>query len=95
MEMVTLSVYFNVEAIVRHYHAYQSVSIAVGEKNKKLPCQRKGANSEDLFAVVVTTGELIIGREKFPVFSILRQISQFTVDIQDLRLKQTVLDSSA
>ena len=35
MEMVILSVYFNVEAIVRHYHAYQSVSIAVGEKKKK------------------------------------------------------------
>ena len=38
-------------------------------KKKKLPCQRKGANSKDLFAVVVTTGELIIGREKFPQFS--------------------------
>ena len=62
---------------------------------KKLPCQRKGANSEDLFPVAVTTGELIIGRKKFPVFLILRQISQFTVDILDLRLKQTVLDSSA
>ena len=62
---------------------------------KKLPCQRKGANSEDVFAVAVTTGELIIGREKFPVFLIVRQISQFTVNILDLRLKQTVLDSSA
>ena len=91
--MVNLSVYFNFEAIVRHYYAYQSMSIAVGEK--KLPCQRKGANSEDVFAVAVTTGELIIGREKFPVFLIVRQISQFTVNILDLRLKQTVLDSSA
>ena len=67
MEMVTLSVYFKVKAIVRHYHAYQSVSITVSEK--KLPCQRKGANSEGLFAVAVMTGELIIGREKFPQFS--------------------------
>ena len=29
MEMVTLSVYFNVETLVRRYHAYQSVSVAV------------------------------------------------------------------
>ena len=42
MEMVTLSVYFDVETIVRRNHAYQSVSIAVGEK---LLCQRKGANT--------------------------------------------------
>ena len=58
MKMATLS---NVETIVRHYYAYQSVSVAVGEK---LPCQWEGANSEDLFAVAVTTGKLIIGREK-------------------------------
>ena len=34
---------------------YQSVSGAVG---KELQCQREGANSEDLFAVAVMTGEL-------------------------------------
>ena len=56
MEMVTLSVYFNIKMTVRCYHAYQSVSVAVG---KELPCQREGANSEDLFAVVVMTGELL------------------------------------
>ena len=44
-EMVTLSVYFNVEMILRRYHAYQSVSVAV---DKTLPCQREGSNSEDL-----------------------------------------------
>ena len=66
VEIVTLSVYFNVETIVRGYHVYQSVSFAVGEK---LPCQSEGANAEDLFAVAVTTGELIIGREKFPTFA--------------------------
>ena len=49
METVTLSEYFNVKTTVR---SYQSVSVAVGEE---LPCQRKGANSEDLFAVVVMT----------------------------------------
>ena len=64
--MVTLSVYFNIERIVRRYHAYQSVSVTVSEK---LPCQREGANSEDLFAVAVMTGELIIGRKKFPQFA--------------------------
>ena len=54
MEMVTLSVYFNVKTTVRRQHAYQNVSVAVGEK---LPCQREGANSEDLFAVAVMTGK--------------------------------------
>ena len=63
MEMVTLSVYFNVKTTVRRYHAYQSVSVAVGEE---LPCQREGANSKDLFAVAVMTGS-IVGREKFPL----------------------------
>ena len=56
MEMVTLSVYFNVEMIVRRCHAYQSVLVAVDEK---LPCH------VDLFIVALMTGELIIGREKF------------------------------
>ena len=36
---------------------------------RKKTAMPKGANSEDLFAVVVTTGELIIGHEKFPQFS--------------------------
>ena len=54
-QMVTLSMNFNVKTIVRRQHAYQSVSVAVG---KELPCQREGANSEDLFAVAVMTGEL-------------------------------------
>ena len=54
-EMATHSVYFNVKTTVRGKDAYQSVSVAVGEE---LPCQREGANSEDLFAVAVMTGEL-------------------------------------
>ena len=92
MEMVTLSVYFNVEAIVRHYHAYQSVSITVGKKT--LPCQGKGANSEDLFAVAVMTGELIIGREKFPQF--LDSTTNKSIYCRYTgSLAQTVLDSSA
>ena len=37
-----LRVYFNIEMIVRHYLAYQSVWVAVG---KELPCQREQANS--------------------------------------------------
>ena len=40
-------------------NTHQSVWVAVGDK---LPCQREQANSEDLFAVVVTKGELILGR---------------------------------
>ena len=56
MEMMTLSVYFNVEMIVRRCHVYQSVLVAVDEK---LPCHM------DLFIVAVMTGELIIGREEF------------------------------
>ena len=55
MEMVTLSVYFYVKTTVRRYHAYKSMSVAVSEE---LPCQREGANSEDLFTVAVMTGEL-------------------------------------
>ena len=54
MEMVTLSVYFNVKMTVRRWHAYQSVSVAVSEE---LQCQREGANSEDLFAVAVMTAK--------------------------------------
>ena len=45
-----LRVCFNVETIVRGYHAYQSVWVAVGEE---LPCQSEQANSEDPFTVVV------------------------------------------
>ena len=65
-EMVTLGVYFNVEMILRRYHAYQSVSDAF---DKKLPCQREGSNSEDLFTDAVMTGKLIIGHEKFLQFA--------------------------
>ena len=65
-EMVTLSVYFNVEMILRRYHAYQSVLVTV---DKKLPCQREGSNSEDLFTNAVMTGKLIIGHEKFLQFA--------------------------
>ena len=81
MEMMTLSVYF-VKTIVRRYHAYQSVSVAVSEK---LPRQREGANSEDLFAVAVTTGKLIVGSRKFPVFSsFYNKIGQFSVELLGL-----------
>ena len=65
-EMVTLGVYFNVEMILRRYHAYQSVLVTV---DKKLPCQREGSNSEDLFTDAVMTGKLIIGHEKFLQFA--------------------------
>ena len=63
---MTLSVYFNVETMVRRYHAYQSVSVAVGEN-----CLGELTLSRlYLFAVAVTTGELIVvGREKFPQFA--------------------------
>ena len=66
------------------------MSVAVGEK---LPCQREGANSEDLFTVAVTTGELVVGREKFPQFAqrFYDKIGQFSVDLLDLRLEDTVL----
>ena len=50
--MVTLSMYFNIKMTVRCWHAYQSVSVTVGEE---LPYQREGANSKDLFAVAVMT----------------------------------------
>ena len=33
---------------------------------KNCHAKRKGANSEDLFAVAVMTSELIVGRKKFP-----------------------------
>ena len=37
------------------------MSVTVG---KTLSCQREGANPENLFAVAVMTGELIISHEK-------------------------------
>ena len=63
------------------------MSVAVGEK---LPCQREGANSEDLFAVAVTTGELIIGRENFR--RLLDVSTTNRSNLLDLRLEETVLD---
>ena len=54
-QMVTLSMNLNVKTTVRRQHAYQNVSVAV---SKELPCQREGANSEDVFAVAVMTGKL-------------------------------------
>ena len=47
--------YFRDKIISDHTPAYQSLSVAVGEE---LPCQRERANSEDLFAAGVMTGEL-------------------------------------
>ena len=61
--MVTPS---DVEMILRRYHAYQSVSVAV---DKKLPWQREGSNSQDLFTDAVTTGKLIVGHEIFLQFA--------------------------
>ena len=52
--------------VLRCYHAYQSVSVAVA---KKLPCQRERSNSEDLLTVARMTGKLIVGREKFLQFA--------------------------
>ena len=57
---------------------------------EKLPCQREGANSEDLFAVAVTTGELIIGRENFR--RLLDVSTTNRSNLLDLRLEETVLD---
>ena len=67
----------------------------VGEE---LQCQREGANSEDLFEVVVTTGELIIiGHEKFLQCAqcFYNKIGQFSGDLLVLWLKEAVLDLSA
>ena len=75
---------FNVETIVR-----LSKSVAVSEK---LPCQREGPNSEDLFAVAASWS--YIGREKFPLFArcFYDKTGQPSVDILDLRLEGTVFD---
>ena len=80
MKMVTLSVYFNSETIVRHYHTYQSVWVAV---SKKLPCEREGVNSEGLFAVVFTTGDLIADQEKISAdcSMLLRQNRSMLLDL--------------
>ena len=76
---------FSVKTIVR-----LSKSVAVSEK---LPCQREGANSEDLFAVAASWS--YIGREKFPLFArcFYDKTGQPSVDILDLRLEGTVFDS--
>ena len=90
MKTVILSVYFNIKMTIRHYDAYQSVSVAVGAK---LPCQREGANSEDLFAVVVMTGELIVGCGKFMQFArwfYEQQFSGSTAQTHCARLPQLV-----
>ena len=51
---------------------------------------------EDPVAVAVTTGELIVGREKFPQFArcFYNQIGQFSVKLLDPRLEDIVLVSS-
>lgn len=54
-----LSVQFSVEAMVRGYHAYESVWVAV--VGEELACKRERGNSEDPFAVAVTKGERIVG----------------------------------
>ena len=57
----------------------------------------EGANSEGLFAVAVMTGELIVGREKFPQFA-RWFYDKISVDLLNLRFKHTVfgfLSSSA
>ena len=64
----------------------------VGEE---LQCQREGANSEDLFEVVVTTGALIIiGHEKFLQCAqcFYNKIGQFSGDLLVLWLKEAVSD---
>ena len=61
-----LSMYLNVEMILRGYHTYQSVWVDVG---KELPCQRERDISEDQFTVAVMTGGLIIGCKTFLLFA--------------------------
>ena len=82
--------YFNAEKIVRGYYAYQSMWVAVGQE---LPCLRERANYEDPFTVVVTTGKLIIGYQKFPQFArcFYDKMGQFSVDLRDLQFDDNVL----
>ena len=55
---------------------------------------KEGANSEDLFGVAVTTGELIVGREKFTQFArcFYDKIGQFSINLLVPRLEEAVLD---
>ena len=90
MEMVTLPgnsvcISIHIEMIVRGYHAYQNMWIAVGEE---LPRQRERANFEGSFAVAVTAGELIVGHKKFQRFAqcFYDKMGQFSVELLDLKL---------
>ena len=87
---MTISVYFNVKMIVRRYHAYQSVSVAVSKKTTMGNCQTQrsvhscGDNKRVDRLRKISTVCLML----------LQQTGQFSVDLLDLCLKETVLDSS-
>ena len=73
-DKITLSDYtpYNFPHVFQHQNDIKTLpclSKRVGCCCKKLPCQREGSNSEDLFTVAVMTGKLIIGRKKFLQFA--------------------------
>ena len=62
-----LSMYFNIKTT--HSKTLARLSKRVGCCQKKTAKRKEGANSEDLFAVAVMTGELIVGRKNFSQFA--------------------------
>ena len=69
-DKITLSDHtpYNFPHVFQHQNDIKTLpclSKRVGCCRKKLPCQREGSNSEDLFTVAVMTGKLIVGRENF------------------------------
>ena len=72
---------------------YQSVSVAVGEK---LPCQKEELTRGSVRSCGDDRRVDHRSRNVSAVCSmLLRQISKFSVNLLDLRLEETVLDSSA
>ena len=62
-----LSMYFNIKTT--HSKTLARLSKCVGCCQKKTAKRKEGANSKDLFAVAVMTGELIVGRKNFSQFA--------------------------
>ena len=62
---------------------------------EKLSCQRKRANSEDSFAVVVMKGKLIIGHLPTKIFTVAQhfynEVGQFSVKLIDLQFDSNAL----
>ena len=56
---VTKDVSFSVEAVVREYHQYKDIWVAVVDE--ELSCRREPTNREDGFAVVVVKDSNVVG----------------------------------